>query len=107
MDQDKQYLKMLSIFHYVVGGFIACWAFIPFMFNFHILRTIDAGGDVHGFTRLMIVVIPFVFITLGLTMAFCLITAGRSLAKRKRYIFCLIILCQVYYLEPKVLTRSN
>ena len=32
MNEDLQYLKLLSIFHYIVGGIAALFAFIPIMY---------------------------------------------------------------------------
>ena len=32
MDEDKQHLKLLSIFHYIVGGFTALFSCFPLIY---------------------------------------------------------------------------
>ncbi len=92
MDQDKQHLKLLSIFHYVVGGLKALFTCIFFIhFSIGVAMLVGAIDDAPAFVGLMLVAMAIVFITLGWTLAVCLIIAGSSLAKRKRYTFCLII----------------
>ncbi len=95
MNQDEQYLKLLSIFHYVVGGLAALFACMPII---HLsigiamlVGAIDDAPPFMPFVGLMFVVMPVLFIAFGWTLAVCLIVAGRCLAKRKRYIFCLVI----------------
>jgi len=92
MNQDEQYLKLLSIFHYVVGGLTACFACI-FLFHFCIGVAMLTGAidDAPAFVGLMLVVMSIVFIVLGWTLAVCQIIAGSNLAKRRRYMFCLVI----------------
>ena len=93
MNQDEQYLKLLSVFHYVVGGLAAFFACIPFI---HMAIGIamlagafkDSPPPVVG---LIFVIMATFFITAGWTLAVCIIIAGRCLAKRKHYIFCLVM----------------
>ncbi len=92
MDQDEQHLKLLSVFHYVVGGLkalLACIFFIHFFIGVAMLT--GAIDDVPAFVGLMLVIMAIVFITSGWTLAACLFVAGNSLTKRKRYTFCLVI----------------
>ena len=92
MNQDEQYLKLLSIFHYVVGGLAALFACIPIIhLSIGIAMLVGAIDNAPAFIGLMFVVMAAVSITLGWTLAVCIIIAGRLLAKRKRYIFCLVI----------------
>ena len=92
MDQDEQYLRLLSVFHYVVGGLAACFACIPFL-HFCIGMAMLSGAidDAPAFAGLMFVVMSIVAITVGWVFAVCLIVAGKSLARRKRYMFCLVM----------------
>jgi hypothetical protein len=93
MNQDEQYLKLLSVFHYVVGGLVAFFACIPFI---HLVLGIamlvgafqDGPPSVVG---LIFVLMAVLFITAGWTLAICIVIAGRCLAKRKHYMFCLVI----------------
>ncbi len=99
MNQDEEHLKLLSIFHYVVGGIAACFACFPII---HLIIGIvmlaggfqDASGQ--GPPRaigLICVIMALFIITLGWTFAVCLIIAGRLLAKRKHYMFCFVMAC--------------
>jgi hypothetical protein len=93
MNQDEQYLSLLSVFHYVVGGLVAFFACIPFI---HLILGIamlvgafnDGPPSVVG---LIFVLTAMLFITAGWTLAICIVIAGRCLAKRKHYMFCLVI----------------
>ena len=92
MNEDEQYLKLLSIFHYVVGGLTACFACIPIIhFSIGIAMLVGAIDDAPVFAGLMLAVAGAVAITLGWALAVCLIIAGRCLAKKRRYMFCLVI----------------
>jgi len=92
MDRDEEYLKLLSIFHYVVGGlagFFACFPLIHFCFGVAML--VGAIDGAPAFVGLLLVFIATVLILGGWALAVCLIIAGRKLAKRKNYMFCLVM----------------
>jgi len=92
MDQDAQYLKLLAVFHYIVGGLAAlcsCIFFIHFGIGVAILT--GAIDDAPAFVGLMFVGMATIAITLGWTLAICLIIAGCNLAKRRHYMFCLVM----------------
>ena len=92
MNQDEQYLRLLSVFHYVVGGLVALFACIFLMhFCIGVAMLTGAINDAPAFMGLMLVVMATVAITLGWTLAVCIIIAGRCLAKRKHYMFCLVM----------------
>lgn len=92
MNRDEQHLKLLSIFHYVVGGLKALFTCIFFIHLFiGAAMLIGAIEDAPSIVGLIMVAMALVFITLGWALAVCLIIAGSSLAKRKRYTFCLVI----------------
>ena len=98
MQQDEEHLNLLAVFHYVVGGLAALFACFPII---HLIIGIalvvwsaspDAGGDappalvgwlMAGFASLAMIV--------GWSIAACIIAAGRCLAGRKRYTFCLVM----------------
>lgn len=100
--QDADHLRMLSIAHYVVGGLIALFSMI---FIVHIVLGITAltgnlpmnsGGQpsspaeqrLFGWMFTLIgCVIVFGGVTLGAFVAY----AGRCLARRRRYLLCLIM----------------
>ena len=92
MEQNEQYLRLLSIFHYIVGGLAACVSCI-FLIHFFIGIAMLAGtiDDAPAFLGIFFVAFSIVAITIGWTLAVCLIVAGKSLARRKRYMFCLVM----------------
>lgn len=95
MNQDREHLKLLSIFHYVAAGMLALMACIPFIHFFIGLAL--ATGSIEGSDpearTIGFVFMAFAlgFIFLGWTLAALMAFAGRSLAQRKRYTFCLIM----------------
>ena len=101
MDQDKQQLKILSIFHYVVAGLAALIACIPII---HL--TIGIGlltGNLFGQTisrdeqvpltlmAIVFTVFPLFIILCGWAYAIAMIFAGRYLAKNQHYLFCMVM----------------
>jgi hypothetical protein len=92
MNQDEQYIKLLSVFHYVVGGLAAFFACIPLIhLTIGIAILVGAIDDAPAFIGVLLVAVATVIISLGWTLAVCIIIAGRCLAKRKHYMFCLVM----------------
>ena len=95
MDQDAEHLRLLSIFHYVVGGLTALCACIPII-HLAIGLAILFGAFPHNngppaVVGLLMVVIAGCFILAGWALAICLFIAGGYLKSRKHYTFCLVI----------------
>lgn len=95
MNQDEEHLRLLSIFHYVVGGITALFACFPII---HLVvglaMLLGAFADNNGppaFVGLFFVVIAGCFILAGWALAICLFIAGGYLKSRKHYTFCLVI----------------
>ncbi len=105
MNQDEEHLKLLSIFHYVAGGItgvLACFPIMHLIMGIFILAIacvdqVEAPLVIMG---LIFVVMPLTFITLGWTLAICLIISGRFLVRRTRYKFCFAIACVSCLLMP-------
>ncbi len=109
MNDDGQHLRLLSIFHYVVGAMIAFFACVPIIHLVIGIIFLVAPQVLEGphpqqhlppegavFIGLMFTVIAAMLILFGWCFAVCVIVAGRSLARRRRYTFCLVtagILC--------------
>jgi len=98
MTQDEDQLKLLSVFHYVVGGIAGLVAMFPIvhvviglMFLIRPQEFEGQNGPPPVLIGLMFVIIPAVFILAGWILAAFVIAAGRSLAKRKHYKFCLVV----------------
>lgn len=108
MNQDEEHLKLLSIFHYVVGGIAGFVACIPiFHLIIGIVILVAALSETSGDERipgvifgLMFILIAGLIILCGWTLAVCLIISGRNLTRRRRYKFCFIIACISCLLMP-------
>jgi hypothetical protein len=96
-NQDEQYLKLLSIFHYVVGGLaglFACFPIIHLVVGLGILISSLTSSSHNGppaLIGLFFVVFAVGFILIGWTFAICIMIDGRFIATRKHYMFCLIM----------------
>lgn len=98
MTKDEEHLKLLSIFHYVVAGFAALFALFPV---FHlavglafILAPQQLGNNGNlppPFFGWVFVIFAGTFILLGFVFAAFVLAAGRCLARRRRYMFCLVM----------------
>ena len=98
MTQEQEHLRLLSIFHSVVAGLAGLFALFPVIHLvlglFFILgsKTLAGKGDpAPAILGWIFVIIAVVLITLGWVFAALVFTAGRFLAKRKHYMFCLVM----------------
>jgi len=98
MTQDENYLNLLSIFHYVVGGIAALFALFPVIHVILGLAFVFAADEFEGsgppppaFIGWIFVVVAGVAIAFGLTISAFILTSGRFLAKRRHYMFCLVM----------------
>ena len=94
---DAEQVRLLSIFHYVVGALAGLCSLFPVV---HLVvgiamltgRMSDMGTESEA--RLfgwLFVVAACLVIAIGLTFAVCIILAGRFLARHVYYIFCLVM----------------
>jgi hypothetical protein len=98
MDQNAEHLKLLSIFHYVVGGLTALFSLFGL---FHLIfglvmimvpeKLEPTGQPPPAFIGWMFAIMGGVFISVGWIFAAFIVTAGRFLARHKHYLFCLVI----------------
>jgi len=95
MNEDEQHLKLLSIFHYVAGGLAAlagCFPIIHFLVGLGVLFLgFSAGKGPPALIGLFFVVIAGGVMLFFWTLAACLFIAGRFLARREHYTFCLVV----------------
>ncbi len=99
MNQDQEHLKMLSIFHYVVGGLtglFACFALIYVAVGIGVLlgpacSSHPQGGVPANAFGWLFIIIGAMFFLGGWALAIAIIVAGRFLAARKRRIYCLVV----------------
>jgi hypothetical protein len=96
MSQDEEHLRLLSIFHYVVGGitgFFACIPIVHLIIGIAMLAGAMGSDGPPAILGLLFVMMALIFITGGWTLAICLIISGRRIAQRIRYKFCFVIAC--------------
>lgn len=94
---DDEQLKLLSIFHYVVAGLAGLFSLFPLFHLFFGIVMVRGGFDNPKDTfpvELMgwfFIIFSVCFICAGQAFAWCLFVAGRNLAARRRYTFCLVM----------------
>ena len=98
MNQDAEHLQLLSLFHYSVGGIAALFACLPFIHIaigiFMIVSPSTFGG--HGnapppWFGWLFVIIGGMIVLMGWLIASLMIISGRCLARRKHYLFSLVV----------------
>jgi hypothetical protein len=98
MDQDAEQLRLLSIFHYVVGGMAALFACFPFI---HLALGIafvigafkpgpghEAPPPIVGW---ILIAFAALLILIGWSMALAIVLAGRFLARRTHYVYRFVV----------------
>ena len=102
MNQDKEHLRLLAIFHYVVAGLAALFSFFPLLYT--TVGAIFIFAARHGtpkpgeepppeFIGWIFAIVGSLLFSLGIAIAICILIAGRSLAKPTRYWFALVVAC--------------
>src|SRR6266571_5142408 len=93
-EQDTEHLRLLTIFHYIVGGMqalLGCVPIIHFIMGVTLVFFPDKFGSGKDAPPVLVgwmfMVLGGVAIFFGWVLAICLVVAGRSLAQRKRYLF--------------------
>ena len=98
--QDEEHLRLLAIFHYVVGGMLALFACVPIIhvsIGLVMLVSPSLFGPPQGgapppvWVGLFFVILGGLFIVIGWTMAGLMLYAGRCLSRRQRYLFCMVV----------------
>lgn len=98
MNDDREYLRLLSIFHYVVGGLAALFACFPIIYiavgvlALYAPGTMDAEGEaMPAFFGWIFIVIGAGLMLLGWAFAVFAIITGRYLARQVHYLFCMVM----------------
>ncbi len=97
--QDLEHLRLLSIFHYIAAAVLGCLSCLPvFHLTIGIVMivapqhvTSSGGAPPPEFLGWIFAVFAGVFMLLGWSFAVCLFLGGLFLARRKRYLFCLVV----------------
>jgi hypothetical protein len=97
-DVDAEHLRILSVFHFVLAGLQALFASFPiFHFLFGaamVFLPTQLGAKPNTPAELVgsvLMLFTGTLMTIGWAIAVCTAVAGRSLYKRKRYLFCLVM----------------
>jgi cytochrome bd-type quinol oxidase subunit 2 len=102
MNQDTEHLRLLAIVHYIVAGLGALCSFFPLIYATIGAIVIFAARHQTPkpdeelppeFVGWIFVAAGLLLFLLGLTMAICILTAGLSLANRRRYWFAFVVAC--------------
>jgi hypothetical protein len=98
MTQDEDHLRLLSIFHYVVGGLSALFALFPIfhmMFGLFLILAPEKFGNKGepppAFIGWFVVAFAACFMLAGWIFATLVILTGHFLARRKYYTFCFVM----------------
>jgi hypothetical protein len=95
---DNEHLRLISVFHYVVSGLAAFFAWIPiihlvmglvFIFSPQVFG--PGKQQPPGFIGWFLVSMATFLILAGWTFAILVLMAGRFIAHRKRYTFCFVM----------------
>lgn len=97
MNEDKEHLKLLSIFHYIVGAITALFSFFPLIYVAIGIAMLvgafngkDAPPKIVGW---IFVIFPGFIILCGWTFTVCIFIAGYKLAHYRSRMYCLVIAC--------------
>ena len=96
MNEDLDHLRLLSIFYYLMAGLTALFSLLPVI---HLVMGIamasgwgDFGEDPPpAFVGWLVSCVAVFLIVLGLAFAACFALTGRNLARRRSWIFCMVI----------------
>ena len=95
---DTEHLRLLSLFHYIIGGIgalCACFPIIHIALGLMLVLSPPAKNNQMPPPEFgwFFVVLGSVVVLIGWTCATLTILTGRYLAQRKNYMFCLVISC--------------
>ena len=98
MNKDEEQLRLLAMFHYVVAGIAGLFSLFPVL---HLVMGLflvfgakhfsGTGEPPPAWFGWIFIIFASGFILAGLTIATLILTAGRCLARRRHYTFCLVM----------------
>jgi hypothetical protein len=98
VNQDLEHLRLLSIFHYVVGGMVALFACFPCIHLAFGVALVSGAwafpqgqGPPAALMGWFFISIASVIILLGWSVAIAILLAGNFLGRRAGYTYCLVI----------------
>jgi hypothetical protein len=105
MNKDLQHLKLLSIFHFVIGGLIAlvsCFALVYLLLGILFIAAPPTGGGPPPPPELgwFFIIGSIAVLLLGWTWAAALLIAGWFLGRCRHYTYCLVMGCSALLFQP-------
>lgn len=105
---DQDHLRLLAIFHYVVGAMTALFACIPLIhLSIGIAMIISpqtfggsTGPQPPAFLGWLLAALGGGFFLLGQLLAVCTILSGRFIGRRTRYTFIFVVACVECMMMP-------
>jgi hypothetical protein len=95
--EDREQLRLLSIFHYAYSGVAALLACVPIAISVIGVLLITHPGQLGAAKNAPPAFVGYLFVALGVVAALmgwagaiCCFLAGRFLARRKHWLFCMI-----------------
>ena len=95
MNDDKEHLDLLAIFHYVLAGMTALLACLPLIHLtvgiIFLVASFNGPNTPPRVIGLLMVIFASCFILVGWTLALLILLAGRRLKRRAAWNFCLVV----------------
>lgn len=102
-NNDRQHLRLLSIFHYILGGIIAFFS-LTFLAHFFvgigIITSVESSGEPPKQVGYLFAAMGAIAVLLGETLAISTIFSGRFLSRHKKYWFSFVIACILCVFTP-------
>lgn len=100
-NEDSQHLRLLAIFHYVLGGLGALFSLFPLIHvavGIAMLLSGSSFSDKTGsppppFVGWLFIILGGFFVLLGLAASICIALSGRFISLRRRYLFSFVVAC--------------
>jgi hypothetical protein len=101
MNHDNEQLSLLAVFHYVVAGLAVFFSLFTLLYSamgaFMLYAAHHPGPNNQqqqpAILGWIFIVLGALFFLAGLAIAICILIAGRSLARQRRYWFGFVVAC--------------
>lgn len=101
IDQDSQHLKLLSIFHYIVGGLSGLFSLIPLI---HVIMGLamlmpaagfsdQSGNPPPPFLGWLFIIVGGLCVIIGLATSTVITLSGRFITRRTHYLYSFVVAC--------------